>query len=123
MIVEAASRGKGRAAGRERQAQRLLGAGLADTACDRDDSGTAALTRSRAESRQAGECVGNVQERHRRQAGYLAVHHRGNGALLESGTDEIMAVVVGSPQRNEQVTSSETARIDRYARSGPIRDA
>src|ERR1700739_4876131 len=123
MIVEAAGRGKGRAASSEGQAQRLFGAGLADTAGNRDDPGAAALARSSAERSQAGKCIGNAQERHRRQTGYLAVHHHSGGAAPESGTDELMAVVVGSAQRNEQVTCGEAARIDRYTPSGPIRHA
>ena len=48
MIVEAACGSEGWAAGGERQAQRLLGAGLADTARYREDPGAAAFARRRA---------------------------------------------------------------------------
>src|SRR5215471_17905519 len=52
----------------------------------------------------------------------LAVHHRCCGTTLEGGTDEIMAVVIGAAQRNEQVSRDEGACIDRYACRRPIRD-
>src|SRR6202007_1721467 len=49
-------------------------------------------------------------------------HYRG-GAALETGSDEIMAVVVGSPQCDEQIARGESASVDRYARRDPVRDA
>ena len=121
VIVEATGRRKSWAGDGKSETQRLFGAGFADTAGDREDLGVATLARSRSESHQAGQCVDNTQQRHHGQIRDVAVHHRRSGSALEGGTNEIMAVVIGAPQRNEQVARCEAACIDRYALRGPIR--
>src|SRR5262249_45985595 len=83
----------------------------------------ATLTRSGSESHQAGQCVGNTQQRRQGQIRDIAVHHRRHGTASEGGTNKIMAIVIGAAQRNEQVTGGEAACIDRYVLRGPIRDA
>jgi hypothetical protein len=101
MIVEAPGRGKSRAACSESKAQRFFGASLADTARNRNEPGAAAFARSSAKSCQASECVSNPKQRRHRQTRYLVVHHCSGGATLERSTNEIMAVAIGSPQRDE----------------------
>jgi hypothetical protein len=120
MIVEAAGGGESRAACSEGQAQRFFGASLADTARNRDEPGAAAFARSSAKSSQARECVSNPKQRRSRQTGYLVVHHCCDGATLERRTDEVMAVVIGSPQRDKQVAVGQASCINRYPASGPI---
>src|SRR6516165_9769524 len=112
MIVEAPRGGKGRVASSERQTQRFFRAGLADAAGNRNDSPGAAVAGSRGERGESDECVGNAQQRRRRQMGDLAVHHSGNGAPLERGTDKLVAVMNGAAQRDKQLTGGETAGID-----------
>ena len=120
MIVEAACGSEGWAAGGERQAQRLLGAGLADTAGNRKDPGAAAFARRRAEGGKAGERISHAQQRRRRrQIRDIAIDHRRSGTALKRGTDEIMSVMVRPAQCYEEVTRGETAGIDRDARRRP----
>ena len=63
VIIEAACRGKSRAASGESKAQRLFGAGLADTAGNRNHPGARAPARCGTECRKSGERVGYAQQR------------------------------------------------------------
>src|SRR5580704_8355561 len=59
MIVKPACRGIGWAGAGERQAQRLLGPGLADAAGNGDDPGSAAVAPRRAERGETGPRIGD----------------------------------------------------------------
>jgi hypothetical protein len=101
VIVEATGRRKSWAGDGKSETQCLFGAGFAHTAGDRDDLGIATISRSRSESHQAGQCVGDTQQGHEGQIRDAPVHHCRSGSALEGGTDEIMTVVIGALQRNE----------------------
>ncbi len=92
MVIEAARRGEGRAAGAERQSQRFFRPGFADTAGYRDDLCGAAGAGEDAERRETGERVADPQQwQPRRAAGDFAVDHCGGGAALKRRCDKIVS--------------------------------
>ena len=81
---------------RKREPQRLLGAGLADRAGDRDHLGGRARARGARQIAQSFQHVGDDQQRcfGRKLRALVARDHCEAGAGLERGIDEFMAVAV-----------------------------
>jgi len=121
VIVEPAGRRVGRAGAAEREAQRLLGPGLADAARYRDDLRLAAFTSCRAESGKASQRVSDPEQRRRsRKLRDFSADYCGGSPALQRSPDKIVSIVIGALQGDEQIAWSEGAGIDRNASSDPI---
>jgi hypothetical protein len=117
MIVVGGVRGMRRAAGGERQPQRLLGAGLADRAGHADHLGRRAGARGAGEIAKRGQDIGHDQQRGARKG--LASrrrHHRQGGARLQCGRHEVMAVAVIAGDGEKGLAGRNAAAVDRQAR-------
>ncbi len=98
----------------EHQAQGILGPGLADRPGDGDDAGARARARRTSEIAQAGEHVGNQEERRIRRHGalfFLRDDGKG-GAAFERGSDEIVAVAVLALNGEEGLSRLDAAAVD-----------
>ena len=115
MVVVGCNRSVGRSAGRERNAQRLLGGGLADAAGDGDHFRGAAPTSGAAEGGQGGERVVDQEKGTLAQPGGSGAGDDGEGgAAVERGRNEIVAVARGAGN-GEDVARLEAAAVDRSA--------
>src|SRR5262249_29191373 len=118
MIVVRSNRSMGLAAPGEREPQRLLGAGLADGAGDRDDLRVRACARRPRQVAQALEHV--VDDEERRMLWEATTSVGGNDrkacARRERGLNEVMAVAIVAPNGEERFAGRNRARVDRDAR-------
>src|SRR6185437_4636762 len=98
-------------------AQRLLGAGLADAAGNRDDPRGAAPARGDAQRGQTVKRVGDPQQL---SVADLARDHRRDGAAGKGGLDVIVAVVIGTAEGDEEVAGRHGTAVDRHAGGLPV---
>ena len=112
-VVVAALAGGGDALGREHRLEGFLGAGLADASGNRDDVGRGARAGG------AGEMVeplhGVVDDQERRVPGQAlgdAAHHRRRRAALERPGDELVGIVFGALDGDEEIAGMKRAAVD-----------
>ena len=114
VIVVGGDRGMGLARRREREPQRLLGAGLADRAGDADHLGLRARARGAGEIAQAFEHVRHDQQRRvlRERVALVGGDDREAGAVGERGRHEFVAVAGVALDREERLAAPDAAAVD-----------
>ena len=123
MVVQVAGGGEGRVLGGKRGAQRLLGAGLANRAGDRDHRAAEAHAGIGAQRGQRLRGVVDHQQRRVRVHGLRRpMHHGGGRALAERVGNVVVAVEVGAGQGDEEISGFDAATVDRHAACHPVAD-
>ena len=119
VVVVGGGRSMGLAVARQRELERLLGAGLADRAGDADEFGGAARPRRACQRDQPLQHVGHDQQRRvvRKHAALVRGHDSQPAAGFQRRLDEIMAVA-DVLEREERFARRDGAGVDRQARHG-----
>jgi hypothetical protein len=113
MIVVGFGRGMRLPVARQREPQRLLGAGLADRAGDADDFRRTTRARRAGKAAQAFEHIGHDEERRvvRQLCAFLGGDDRQTGAGFQCGFDEFMTVTcIG--EREKRIGFLQRAAVD-----------
>src|SRR5262245_63053782 len=105
------------AVGRQREAQRFLGGGLADRAGDRDNLAAYTFARGTSQPTQSFEHIIDNEQRRVGKPLALAFRHHGQArAGFHRCVDEIVTVAIVALDREECVTSRPCTAVDRYTR-------
>src|SRR5262249_51194887 len=109
----------------ETAAQHLLGSGLADAACHRNDPGRArqAGTSRRPDTLERAQRIINPQEWSIARLSVIpGAGGRGGGASSESGWNDLV-IMAGTGERDENLARFQRARVDRESGNGGLRRA